>query len=418
MKKFNLLLMALLVFALVSCGDSDSPNNNTDPDPSGNDKVIKLNSAYITYGNPIVDNDDNVYMLATDGALNTNVVVICIGADNKVTWEKALTGYVSELVMNGDNIYAASNETLYSLNKADGTIAWEIEIGTPNTLQSTKYAHKPCIDAAGNIIVALDGELFPDYQTGVPAKIMSISPAGTLLWEKEFTSNDEYMDIHSKLSSPIISNGNIYLTIEGDDYPSFLCYSLQGTMQYAVTMSDYYRNLKFVAADNAGDVYYTYYDDNTNGNRLVHADAGLSQKWNVEFTGNIVVENIVIDATGNLYLAVNDGYIYKINGNSGDEIWKLDVGIAFSTGELLLADDGNLYRLHQGPERINTETGTIDKSLDFASMVVTDICMRSDGTIVAGSIGNVYYVETGATGLDRAAQWAKNGADQFNRSRK
>lgn len=418
MKKFNLLLMALLVFALVSCGDSDSPNNNTDPDPSGNDKVIKLNSDYVTYGNPIVDNDDNVYMLATDGALSTEVVVICIGADNKVTWEKALTGYVSELVMNGDNIYAASNENLYALNKADGTIAWEMEIGNPNTLHSTKYAHKPCIDAAGNIIVALDGELFPDYQTGVPAKIMSISPTGSLIWSHSFTSDDEYTDIRSKLSSPIISKGNLYFTIESDNYPSVLCYSLQGTSQYTFTMSDYHHNLSCVAANNDGDVYYTYYDDNTDGNRLVCAGSDLSEKWNIGFDGYFVVDNIVIDATGNLYLAVNNGELYKINGSNGSEIWKNDVGVAFSRGELLLADDGNLYRVHQSPERINPATGAIDESLDFVSMAITDICMRSNGTILAGSIGEVYYVSTGTTGLDRSAQWAKNGADQFNRSRK
>ncbi len=420
MKKLSLILLSSMLVFLISCKketpSSGTPNN---PTPNNPNELSIGNTNLIAYGNPVVDENDNVYMTFSESMmLDAETQIICIGSDNTKKWQTTINEPINSLTMTGNSIIATGLSKVYALNSATGTKSWDYQITIASGLANTKGVYKPCIDGNGNIIIAMDSYL-ENISDAKPARLISLSSTGSLNWERELTTGDSYDDRFTKLSEPFAVNNKIHFSAyfsdsnAGTDYVKVFAYSYAGQKENEASFGSYHPGSSILCVNNYGDLYFGLRDADYYTTKLKRLNSDLTEQWEVSLP-DYVNNKGVIDAQGNFYTTCEDGFVYKHNTN-GTEVWKSNFGNIFVRGELFIASDGNIYKNSQTPSYINSQTG-VKTDIAFSATASTEIAIRSTGVIVLGGAGKVFFANTTTNGISTDAIWPKYGFNIKNQS--
>ena len=413
-----ILFFVLLLTAFTSC---DKDNGGEDPQPEPGDvTVIELEPDYLATGVPVVMPNDNFVMAFIMDALSEGVKIYCFNKSGEEVWNAELPENPANPVFNNGQVYFACRSYLYALDAANGSEKWKYQL-TGDGMLATKNSYKPCIDSEGNIIVSRDSYL-ADISTAVPAKILSVSPSGTLNWEQIISTGDNYNDRFTKLSAPLANPDGIYcvshITTDVSYYAALNRYAASDGGAVASVSYDEYHGCKLHCANSNGDVFLSGNHDGSSETLFVALTSALSEKWRVSFGDNYVANTAVIDQDGNIFIGVEDGYFRKYSPN-GTELFSVNHQKIFVRGETLIAKDGNIYKCLQGAEKIDPQTGLVsDIPANQGLFETSDMSMLSDGTIVYGGMGKIYMLPTSAGGISTDAQWPSFGNDAGNSSYK
>lgn len=420
MKKTVLIILSSILVTFMSCKkespDSGTPNN---PPTSNPNELSVGNVDLLAYGAPVVDENDNVYMSFSGSMmLDAETTIFCIDANNTIKWQYVVNEPISSLVMTGNSLIATGLSKVYALNPSTGSKSWDYQITNDGALANTKGIYKPCIDVNGNIIIAMDSYL-EDITNAVPARLVSISGNGSLNWEQVFSTGDVNDDRYTKLSEPIAVNNKIYFSAyfsdssAGTDDIRVYSYSYAGQQENEVSFGSFHPGSSVLCVNNSGDLYFGLRDGDYYTTKLQKLNSDLSEQWEITLP-DYVLNKGVIDAQGNFYTTCEDGYVYKLNTN-GTEVWKSEFGNIFVRGELFIASDGNIYKNTTTPSYMDAQTGDIT-DITFMASSTTEIVMRSNGTIVLGGAGKVFFVSTNTNGISEDAIWPKYGFNNKNQS--
>lgn len=402
--------------------DIDNPNPSFEEDDKDtNSDVFTLTQKdLLAVEIPAIDADDNVYMIYVgDAMLDAQSTIICIGADNKGKWEMNIDEPVTSLVLNNDKLIATAYEKIYALNTSDGNIAWTYQLTQPNTITNTKANHKPCIDSNGNIIVAMDSYLEEVLkEDAVPARIVSLSPSGNANWEYVLSTGDLYHDRYSKLCEPVFVSGKIFVTwyySDGTDNFVVVALNSSGEKVNEEHIGSEFHAGKIICANKTGQIY-VYGAIDMEGCEVKLLESDLSLKWNLSIDDRISPDDVILDAESNIYFNCEDGKMYKYN-SSGAKVWEHNHGKIFVRGNLILGNDNNIYKMSQGLEKINAETGQVETIKFDGGYGAAELSMRNNGDLVVATIlDKVYFLETKSDGLNQKAHWPKSGKDYSNSS--
>lgn len=428
MKKLGILLIVVLMAVAFSACEKDEESSNNNNDNNGNnDDPTNTTEGYIELDNqdlmaaggvPVVDENDNVYLTLVDvSSLEENTTIICLDADNSIKWQSSIGESTNKMLMSGDKLFLGCKNNLYAINISDGSQAWQFEITDANASASSKWTYKPILDPNGNIIVAMDAYKSSDNSEDFPARIVSVSPSGAENWEYMVYGTGSFEIEYTKLSEPVGTGNYFYIgAFLMDEYMiadvQAYAFDYDGKLQYETSLGEY-GDASFICANKDENVYLSIKDSWDNTNKLMCLDNELNQNWEAVLP-DYLANNGVIDATGNLYVGCEDGFLYKLD-NSGSEVWKAEYGSIYIRGEMIIGKDGNIYHTCQSPDYVSAETGEITE-MDFDGLSLSDLGMRSDGSIVFGGSGKIYMMETNAGSMDDNAQWAKYGCDRKNTS--
>lgn len=402
----------------ISCKKNEDDDTNN-PTPNNQNELSIGNSNLIAYGNPVIDENDNVYMTFSESMmLDAGAQVVCIGSNNTIKWQETINEPINSLVMVGNTIIATGLSKVHALNAATGSKSWDYQITIESGLANTKGVHKPCIDADGNIIIAIDSYL-ENISDAKPARLISLSSTGSLNWEREFETGDNNDDRYTKLSEPIAINNKIHFSgyflnsNESSDNIKVFTYSYTGQNENEASFGSYLPSSSILCVNSNSDLYFALLDADYYTTKLHYLNSDLSVQWEVNLTDYVDGKGI-IDAEGNFYATCEDGFVYKLNTN-GMEIWKADFGSIFVRGDLFIASNGNIYKNSTTPSFINSQTGEIT-DMDFNGISSTEVVIRNDGTMVLGGDGKVFFVTTNTSGISNSAIWPKYGFNNKNQS--
>ncbi|MCW3789241.1 PQQ-binding-like beta-propeller repeat protein [Plebeiibacterium sediminum] len=408
-------LLYVLVIAVIvtSCNKDDIKALITE----SNATVIQLNSSdYDPIGVPIVlDNDD--FIITYSSADNPYEVIIHrYNRKGEIKWTSKVEEIPACPILYNDQIYFACANYLYALSADDGSLKWKYKL-TNEGVDLTKIIYKPCINSEGNIVVCRDSYLF-DYDTAVPAKMVCVTPRGTLKWENIFYAEDAIDNRYTKMAAPIATSNGIYCIVQYSEHNKLMSYikrinATDGHLIAYNLFSDYY-GCRLHCTNNNGDVFMSGNDDLNQETLFYSLTASLGTKWKKSFGDNPLVSRAVIDNGGNVYVGVADGYLHKFS-SLGNEIYASNLERIFVGGEMLIANDGNIYKGVINPEKIDVNTGQ-STTIPLNSVSVSDISMLSDGTIICAGMDELYLVPTSGKGISTSAQWASFGANPGNTS--
>lgn len=420
MKK-SIFIMATSMFVMfMSCKkESPSSDNPINPVPTNSNELSIGNSNLLAYGSPVIDENDNVYMTFSESMmLDAESIIYCIDANNTIKWQTTIDEPTRSILMTGNSLIAVGLSKVYALNAATGSELWNYQITLANEFVNTKETYKPCIDNNGNIIIAMDSYL-ENITDAVPARLISISENGSLNWEQVFTTGDNYDDRYTKMSEPIAVHNKIYFSAyfsdsnAGSDYIKVYTYSFDGQKDNEVSFGSYHSASSILSVNNSGDLYFGLRDGDYYTTKLKKLNSDLSEQWEAVLP-EYVLNKGVLDAQGNFYTTCEDGYVYKLN-SSGTEVWKSDFGRIYVRGELFIASDGNIYKNTTTPSFIDSQTGEIT-DITFTASATSEIAIRSNGTIVLGGAGKVFFITTTTSGISEDAVWPKYGFNNKNQS--
>lgn len=428
--KAMLFVFSLLMVVLISsCNpETDSPIPSLEEEKengSGTDSnsvVFQLASTVdlIPVATPVVDVSDNVYMVFVDGLmLDAKSTIVCIGADNKSKWEIQVDEPITSLVLTGNAVIATAYEKLYALNSINGNVDWTFQLTQPNTVTNTKTNHKPCIDTNGNIIVAMDSYLEQvTKMDAIPSRVISLTSSGTLNWELVLSTGDLYNDRFNKLCEPIFISDKTFITWYyndgSEDHFEIIAINTTGEKVNSKSIGDFYGG-RILCADKLGQLY-VYGALDMDGGEIQLLANDLTPIWKLSLAEGLSAGNVLLDEASNIYFNSEDGNMYKFDKN-GSKVWAFEYGKIFVRGDLILGDDGNIYKMGQGLAKINPNTGK-DESIEFEAVYgAGELSMRTNGQLVVGTmINKVYFVKTESKGLHKKAQWPKAGKDYSNSS--
>lgn len=428
-KLFLLVLCFSLLTLSPSCDNSPIPSNEDEQkdeskdekDEGSNSSVFVLTTKdLIPVETPVVDSDDNVYMVFVDGLmLDAKTTIVCIGADNKSKWEIQVNEPITSLVLTGNNVIATAYENLYALSTSDGKIAWTYQLTQPNTVTNTKTNHKPCIDTNGNIIVAMDSYLEQvTKMDAIPPRVISLNPSGTLNWELVLSTGDLYNDRFSKLCEPVFVSDKTFITWYyndgSEDHFEVIAINNSGEKVQSKSIGKFYSG-RILCVDKSGQLY-VYGALDMDGGEIHLLTNDLTLNWKLPLAEGLSAGNVLLDEASNLYFNCEDGNMYKFDKN-GSKVWAFQYGKIFVRGDLILGDDGAIYKMGQGLAKIDPNTGK-DETIVFEAVYgAGELSMRNNGQLVVGTmINKVYFVKTESNGLHKKAPWPKAGKDYSNSS--
>lgn len=305
-------------------------------DPARGDNIIAVKNGNVLWGHvtsevlrssPAIASDGTVYA----GDYNGNFVAV--NTDGSIKWEVDLGSrikYSSPAIANDGTIYIGmeGDNVLHAVNPNDGSIKWSFAVG--NYIRAT-----PVVDSSGVIYVASaddyfyainpDGTekwktIYGDYTAGTPAIAESVN---TIYFSGKTSDNTGHLIAFN------MSDG----TIKWDNNSRLLAKTEQGG--------------PVVATD--GTIYLGGED-----NKMIAYNPDGTEKWSFETLDRILAAP-ALDNDGNLYFGDTSGTFYVID-SEGETKWKqtkLDEDIRSSAA---IGNNGVIYIL----TRNNTDkTGTI-----------------------------------------------------------
>ncbi|MCW3806475.1 PQQ-binding-like beta-propeller repeat protein [Plebeiibacterium marinum] len=408
MRKFTLKLIGFLFIAafLSSCDDL------IENDKKVSSKVLQVDSDdYTPLGVPVVMPNDNFVVTFVKDLLSEGVAIYCYNESGDIIWSNELPENPSNPVYHNGQLFFACKNYLYALDAQTGQKKWSYQL-TGDGLIATKNTYKPCVASDGSIVVTFDSYL-SDISTAVSGKMVCVSSTGTENWVQDITLRDNYYDRFTKLSAPLATSNGVYMVAHvshsSGNFAILNKYvTADGTAGLTPAIYDDYNGCKLHCANNNGDIFISGNDDVNFETKLISLSASLDKKWEISFGDNYVANHAVIDKDGNLFIGVEDGYFHKYSPD-GSELFSYNLQRIFVRGEMLIAEDGNVYKCLQGAEKLDPLSGE-STAIPIDGFGLSDLSMLSNGTLVYAGMGEVYMVSTDAGGLSDDAQWGCFGS--------
>ncbi len=280
-----------------------------------------LNSA------PVIGPDGTIYVGCADYNL------YAINPEGSLKWTFLTKGAVSSTPAVGADgiVYVGSSDgNLYAVNP-DGSMLWKFT--------TTGSISQPVILADdGTVYVSSD-----DYKTYA---VYSSSPGpAKSAWpmyqrDARHTGNTAYKWVVITgftgswvRSSPALRpDGTIYV---GDMNGRLYAISPEGTIKWSYNTLSAYTS----PAVSAGAGYFVYVGS---GDKLFCLDSGGNPTWPSPFTTGGAVSSPAVCADGNVVVGSQDHKLYKVNVDTGTEMWHYTAGSSIS-GSPVIGPDGTIY---------------------------------------------------------------------------
>ena len=295
-----------------------------------------------------VMNDELVFQGTTEGYLYA--LRLAGSADERIAWKFHAKGSVhTSVALDSGTLYFGSNGgSLYALDEDDGTLLWETQVKDVEH-RARKHFTVPTIKgdvmyvgAANNRIYALN------------------TKSGKILWT---TKVDDW--VRSQLV--VTEEGILAATVDG----SVICLSEKGKVKWSKKVSTHpiYSDLVespagVLVTDSDLWIYCLDGKGDVKWKRSI-LNAYVTEEGQRVFTdvlsGGTYYQSKPTAYQGKLFFGNPAGFLYGVDADTGEEIWKFEMGGAISVGPA--CTDGKIYAGQQGGERffycVDADTGAL-----------------------------------------------------------
>ncbi len=215
--------------------------------------------------------------------------------------------HFSTPLVHGEYVYVgAANKRVYALDAETGAVAWETET-------SDWVRARPVALGDSVLVATVDGKLHCINASG--------DSAGALSWSKAVSTHPIYADIVYAEDRLLISDSNLMLT----------CLSPDGQRLWEKSTLNAF-------VDSTGQRIFTD-----------------------QLSGGTYYQSKPTAYRGKLFFGTPSGFLHAANAETGEEIWKFEMGAAISVGPACA--DGRIFAGQQGGERffycIDAEDGSL-----------------------------------------------------------
>ncbi len=342
-----------------SLADSPWPMYRADPQNTGRSKSIgpmgilnwNIDTVQTACG-VAISNDSSIYTVITNYPSSISGLVK-YGLDGKLQWCRQFSVYrgtslSSPLIDNEGTVYVSSpdEKKLYAI-KSDGSLKWELNIGTQIFQTGINIGKDGNIYAIGLkdwrswILYAIDRNGYVKWEAddleiaGDEYNSMSFSPDGNVLYIPCPLNSHSIIafGVNSKTvlwkfgkdrpilhSTPLIdSKGNIYLfSKDSMDNPTFYSLKSDGTVRwkYKIDFVSDMDSYNMFTMDKEGNLYLDV-------GKIISLDYDGKFRWSYEYVN--VVNPLVCDAEGSIYFISigNDKNLIKLSKN-GEMIYTIE----------------------------------------------------------------------------------------------
>ena len=243
---------------------------------------------------------------------NGGVLYALKEADGSVVWETRLQERAVEkgarkqftvpLVVDGKLYVGSANKHLYCLDQRSGEILWTTEL-------SDWVRAKPAMTSEGVLVGTVDG------------KLACVSLDGELKWSKQVSTHQIYADLVVAGDSVLVNDSDLWLRR----------ISATGELLWKRSLLNAFEN-------EAGERIFT--------------DV---------LSGGTYYQSKPTAADGKVYFGNAGGFLFCVNSETGEEIWKFEMGGAISVGPAI--GKGMVFAGQQGGERffyaVDAKTGEL-----------------------------------------------------------
>ena len=237
--------------------------------------------------------DGNVYFGANGG-----VLYALNEADGSLIWQtriasfehRARKQFTVPLVIDGKVVVGGANKHFYCLDAASGKILWQTEL-------TDWIRAKPVLTSKGLLVAGVDGML------------SCLSMNGSLKWHKRISTHPIYADLAAAGDTVLVSDSDLWLH----------CINAAGDVLWKRSILNAFENAQ-------GERIFT---DVLSGGTYYQSKPTASQR--------------------KLYFGNPAGFLYCVDAETGEEIWKFEMGGAISVAPAIA--DGRVFAGQQGGER-------------------------------------------------------------------
>ncbi len=309
---------------------------------------------------------DNViaWSFQADGAINTMVVVkdkriyfgsnggtvYCLDEENgEQVWAVTMPDihqgsrkFFSTALLSGDRLYIGSaNKRLYCLGISDGEILWEKEL-------SDWIRARPALTSEGIFAATVDGNLH------------CLDMDGKLKFTQAVSTHPVYADLVSEDGKLLITDSNLWL------------YCLNGTGEEV-----WKHSILSAFINKEGERIFTD-----------------------QLSGGTYYQSKPTSHRGKIFFGNPAGFLYGLDAESGEEIWKFEMGAAISVGPA--CEDGKIYAGQQGGERffycLDAEDGSLIWKQTLPGGWVWGSATVDEGLVYVPTVNGYAVCLDGATG--------------------
>jgi outer membrane protein assembly factor BamB len=292
-----------------------------------------------------------------DGAVNTAVTlvdgVVYFGSnggticalteyEGSVVWETSVDApepsarkqFTVPLYVDGKLYVGGANKNLYCLDALTGAIEWQIRL-------TDWIRSKPAMTSEGIVVATVDG------------KMACVSTAGLVKWTKRISSHQIYADLVAAGDSVLVNDSDLWLRR----------ISPQGDVLWKRSLLNSFENEE-------GERIFTEF-----------------------LSGGTYYQSKPTAADGRVYFGSAAGFLFCADAETGEEIWKFEMGGAISVGPAI--GEGKVFAGQQGGERffyaVNAGTGELEWKQTIPGGWVWGSAAYDDGMVYVPTV-NGYCV--------------------------
>jgi outer membrane protein assembly factor BamB len=288
--------------------------------------------------------DGRLYFGANDGT------VYCLDeSDGKSIWrfrvqksEEGARKHFSTPVLHNNLLFiGGADKQLYCLDASSGELLWRVE--ADDWIRSS-----PVVDDRNIHVATISGRLY------------RINHKGKVQWDEKISDHAIYADLAGNSDGCLVTTSNLMLYCIGDKgkklwEKSILC--------------------SFV---------------NDEGERI----------YTDQVSGGTFYQSKPTAAAGKLYFGTPSGFLYCVDADAGEEIWKFEMGAAISVGPAIA--NGKIYAGQQGSERffycLDAETGELVWKQTLPGGWVWGSATVDDGLVYVPTVSGYAVCLDGETG--------------------
>ena len=292
--------------------------------------------------------EDRVLQGTTEGYLYA--LNLAGAPDQRIAWKFKADGGVNTSVALADgNVYFGANGgVLYALSEADGSLVWETRVD-PVEPGARKHFTVPLLKEGRMYVGAANRRVY-----------CLDAGSGNLLWQTK-------MSDWIRAKPVMTSEGLLVAGVDG----MLSCLATDGSLKWSRRISTHPIYADLVAAGdgilvNDSDLWLRRI--NATGDVLWRRS--LLDAWENEqgerifsdvLSGGTYYQSKPTAAQGKIYFGNPAGFLYCVDADTGEEIWKFEMGGAISVAPAIA--DGRVFAGQQGGERffycVDAETGAL-----------------------------------------------------------
>ncbi len=214
---------------------------------------------------------------------------------------------------------------------------------------------------------------------------------------RKFHYREDPDDMYEWGNTPAVDNANQRWYI-ANDQGEFYALSFTGSELWRYpNLNSELTGSSFTDATFSGSFVYVATEDTF---YALNASTGL-KSWFFVSPGISFLAPPIVDASGNIIIGDDSGYVRKFNGTNGSEIWKNDLGGWAATSGAIDNVSGIIYYCINGASEnylyaLNPETGDTLWSYSVGEEVTTSIAIDNQGYIYFGDDqGRIHAVKDG-----------------------